>query len=254
MKALLIGCALAMSLALSSCSRPYPSGSPTLEPTIVESEVRYRKEYVIGPGDHLEVVVRGLPEVSRRASEGVPGIMVRPDGIITLPLIDDLKAAGLTFPQLKAELTKRFSERLADPEVTVIGIGLREPMVYVLGEVASPQPVPLRRAWTAAQAIAYAGGFKHTGRRTTVALIRLTDQGHLQAHKIPVKARGQPSSLVALQMTALEPDDIVFVPETYIAQFDQWISQYINQPLQGVNSLLTPVATFMLIEELGKDD
>jgi polysaccharide export outer membrane protein len=198
--------------------------------------------------------VRGHPEISRLAASGNPGVLVRPDGYITLPLINDVKVSGLTFMQLKDRLTVLFSKRLEQPEVTVIGITLREPMVYVLGEVPNPRPVPLRQASTAFQAIAHAGGLKHTGVSNAIALIRLDDEGHLNAYKIAVDLEGQPAPYMALQATVLHSDDIILVPESDIAQFDRWISDYINQPLLGVNSVLAPVANYLLVQELMDDD
>lgn len=246
---------LASSLTmLNSCNSPYTSGSLSEAPIVAESKERYSKEYLIVAGDRLEVIVRGHPEISRLASSNNPGILVRPDGYITLPLIDDVKVSRLTFMQLKDKLTVLFSKRLVEPEVTVIGTSLREPMVYVLGEVPNPRPIPLREASTAFQAIAYAGGLKHTGVSNAVALIRLDDQGHLHAYKIAVNLEGQPAPYMALQATILHSDDIILVPESDITQFGRWINEYINQPLQGVNSVLAPVANFLLIKELIDDD
>jgi len=200
------------------------------------------------------VIVRGHPEVSRLAGGNSQGVLVRADGYITLPMLNDVKAAGLTFPQFDAALTELFSKRMVDPEVTVIGTNLREPMVYVLGEVPSPKPVPLRLATTAAQAIAYAGGLKHTATKRAVALIRLTDEGRLRAYKIPVNVRGQPAPYMALHATLLQPDDLILVPETPIAQFDRWVNDYVNQPLQGINAVLAPITNFVLIRELMASD
>ncbi len=252
MKVKLCGCILAGSLTLLSfcgCNRPV-TYDPKLAPAMVESEARYSKQYIIDLGDQLDILVRGHPELSRLASEGNPGVVVRSDGYLSMPLVDDVKAAGLTFPQLKAKLTERFSERLTNPEVTVIGVRLREPMVYVYGEVPNPRPVPLRLVTTAAQAIAYAGGLKHTGKNTAIALIRLTDEGHLRAYKIPVNSIRRSVPYMALQATVLQPDDILFVPESDIARFDRWVSEYINQPLQGANSVLTPITNFYVIKQL----
>jgi hypothetical protein len=57
---------------------------------------------------------------------------------------------------------------------------------------------------------------------------------------------------MALQATVLQPDDIIYVPETDIAQFDRWVDDYVNKPLSGVNSTLAPIANFMIIRELAR--
>ncbi len=136
----------------------------------------------------------------------------------------------------------------------MIATKVREPMVYVVGEVNRPQPVPLRLAGTAAQAIAYAGDIKPSGTKDSIALIRLNREGRLHAFILPLKVEGQPAPYMALQAAALEADDILLVPETNIAQVDRWISNYINQPLQGVNSILSPTLNYLLIEDFIDDD
>jgi polysaccharide export outer membrane protein len=231
---------------LASCTSPDAVGTQAMPPPqqVIESQARYQKVYVISPGDRLDVTVRGQ-ETTR-----TDGVLVRPDGYISLPALDDVQAAGLTFPQLDARITELLSKRLVNPEVTVMARQLREPMVYVFGEVQAPKPVPLAQARTLAQAISFTGGLKSSANREALAVIRLNDQGHLQAFKIPVAVKGQPGAYMAMQAVMLQPDDIILVPESGIAQFDRFVMDYVNQPLQGVNAVLAPVANFLLIREL----
>jgi protein involved in polysaccharide export with SLBB domain len=167
-----------------------------------------------------------------------------------VPVLKDVKAAGKTFPQLDAELTDGLSKRLVNPEVTVSAVALRDAMVYVIGEVVAPKPVPLNQAQTAMQALTWAGGFKPSAEKSAVALIRLTPEGHLRAYKIPVKIEGQPGPFLALAAIPLQADDILLVPQSGIAQFDQIVSEWVNQPLQGVNSFIAPIANYYLIRAL----
>ena len=121
-------------------------------------------------------------------------------------------------------------------------------MVYVFGEVRKVTPVPLRDAITAAQAIAHAGGFTDDAAEEYVAIIRLTEEGRLAALTPTRDSEGQPDPFLFLQNVALQPDDLIFVPERGIAQFDRWIDSYLNRPLQGVNSVLGTYLSFRLIE------
>lgn len=242
--------ALALVGLVGGCHDQQTTQTIAVEPIVVESVYRYRKEYLIAPGDALDVIVRGHPEITRLSGDGNPGVVVRPDGYITLPLVDDVMAAGKTFGQLDEELTSRFSARLVDPEVTVIGTFLRQPQVYVVGEVATPRAVPLRDARSAAQAIALAGGFRDTGEQREIGLIRLAESGRLRAYLIPVDYEGQPAPYMALQATPLQADDIIIVPERDISQVGRWIDDYINKPLSGVNSVLGPVTNSFLISDI----
>ncbi|NLF30221.1 MAG: hypothetical protein GX591_04945 [Planctomycetes bacterium] len=242
--AALAACVLA---ALGGCLAPTTDREHALATDVVEVPGTFQKIYLLTAGDELDVMVRGAPEVSRH-------VLIRPDGYLSLPLLGDVKAAGQSVPQLTEDLTARFSHRLTDPEVSVVATKVREPMVFVVGEVATPQPVPYRMARTAAQAVSYAGGLTPSAAREAVVIIRLGETGSLRACQVRWQAGGQPAPYMALQATALQPDDIVVVPETYIAQFDRWVSEYVNQPLQGVSSVLNPIANWLLIEELIEDN
>jgi len=208
---------------------------------VIVSEKRFRKEYVFGVGDQLEVLVRKVPEASRT-------VTIRPDGFVTLPLIDTVKAAGLTAPELKVALTEALGHRLVAPEVNVIAVQTRPPTVYVSGDVNAPIPVPLRTASTAMQAITAAGGFRRSAATRSVYVIRLGEDGHLNAIPVTPAVKGQVGSYLALGEVPLQADDIIFVPESRRSQVTRFIDDMINRPLQGVNSMLSIYFNFKLIE------
>lgn len=238
---------IAAAMPLISCTSPQAKGEQSVGPEYVESTARFRKLYLLAAGDQVNVSVRGNLEVSQPC-------LIRPDGYLTLPRLGDVRAAGLTVPALATDLTTRFSERLVDPEVTVVATKVREPSVFVVGEVAAPQPVPFAQAATAAQAVTAAGGLKHSARTDSIALIRVTEDGRLVAYKIPLEAEGQPAPYLALQATPLQPDDLLFVPERNIVGFARWVNEYVITPLSGVNSVLSPIANYLLIERLLEED
>lgn len=107
--------------------------------------------FIIGPLDILDISVWKEASVSRM-------IPVRPDGKISLPLLNDIQAAGLTPMQLAASITEKLRKYLTDPQVTVTVTGINSQKVYVVGEVNRPGPIPLLPGMTALQAISTAGG------------------------------------------------------------------------------------------------
>jgi polysaccharide export outer membrane protein len=109
-------------------------------------------EYVIGPEDVLHVAVWN----EANFTETVP---VRPDGKISLPLINDVQAAGLTADQLTADLTERFKKFISQPQVTVIVTQVNSQRIYVMGEVLRGGTYPLLPGMTVLQGLSDAGGF-----------------------------------------------------------------------------------------------
>lgn len=227
---------------LVSCASPLTSERLRLSPETLQSTARFHKEYILAPDDQVEVVVQRSPEVSRT-------VTVRPDGFISLPLLGDVQAGGLTSRELGAKVTKLFSARLVAPEVTVIATRVRQPVVYVAGEVGTPSAVPLRDAPTALQAVALAGGFRHTAASRSVAVIRVTNDGYLQAIVVPTQLKGQPGPFMALRAVPLQADDMVFVPESGRGQFTRFVDDFVNKPLSGINSLFFTYLNFRLIEQ-----
>ena len=128
--------------------------------------------------------------------------------------------------------SKRFAARLINPEVTVIPTLVRQPTVFVLGDVKSPQQVPYRSAQTALQAIGMAGGFQRSGSESDVTIIRLSRDGVLEAIPINVEASGQPGPYLAFAVTQLQPDDVIFVPEHGRAQVVRFFDEIILRPAQ----------------------
>lgn len=192
---------------------------------VIQSAVRFQKEYLLFAGDQIEVSVWRVPEASRT-------VMVRPDGMISLPILQDVPAAGLSPRELAANLKTLFAARLLNPEVAVIPILVRQPVVYVLGDVKTPTTVPYRGAQTAMQAIGMAGGFLRSGSEQDVTIIRLSKDGFLKAIPIDVTARGQPGAYLAFAMTQLEPDDVVFVPEHGRSQVVRFLDDIVLRPTQ----------------------
>jgi polysaccharide biosynthesis/export protein len=108
--------------------------------------------YVIGPQDVLDINVWKEAELTR-------SVPVRPDGKISLPLLNDVQAGGLTPSQLAEQITKNLKKFITDPQVTVIVAQINSQRVYILGETARPGAYPLLPGMTVLQALSSAGGF-----------------------------------------------------------------------------------------------
>lgn len=246
MRLLLAGWMLTFGvLTLTGCVSPVTTETVTPSFEVVESSDRFRKEFLLSPGDQIEVTVLRNEEASR-------SVVIRPDGYISLPLIGDMEAAGRTVPELREQLTAAFGKRLVDPEVVLIPEIVREPRVFVFGEVGRPGPVPYRQARTAAEAVAEAGGMNVAAAQKRVSIIRLSEEGKLQAIQIDAPP-GQPGSYMALQAMPLMPDDLIVVPESDQSQADRLIATYVTGPATAVNAVLSPYLQFRLIRVIEED-
>ena len=217
------------------------------EPVQVANETayslrKYRKDYVISPGDQLEILVHRVPELSRN-------VVVRPDGMITLPTLGDIRAAGRSFAEFDQDLTTLLGRRLQAPEVDIIAIDVAPAVVYVVGEVTAPRPVPLRTARTAAEAVAQTGGFRIAARHGAY-LIRLQEDGRMAAIPLHDGKFGAASAYLTLETTLLQPDDILVVPESARSQFTRFVDDFVNKPLSGLNSIMGVYVNFKLTEQL----
>ena len=122
-------------------------------------------QYTIGPDDVLDVAVWNNTAISRT-------VPVRPDGKISLPLVNDVQAAGLTPMQLKAVVTKKLSNYMSAPEVSVIVREIHSITVSVMGEVRKSGRYEVRTRTTVLDAIAVAGGFTDFASPSRVAVLR----------------------------------------------------------------------------------
>ncbi len=120
--------------------------------------------YRIGPEDILQISVWKNDAMSRT-------LPVRPDGKISLPLLSDVQAAGLTAIELREILTKKLAEYMPNPEVSVIVSEIRSFKVSVIGEVSRPGRYELRSWTTVLDVLALAGGFTQFAARTKIVIL-----------------------------------------------------------------------------------
>jgi polysaccharide biosynthesis/export protein len=198
-------------------ARPAPSSAPTTTapaaspttmapPSSTTTSVGNRPlsaEYVIGPGDMLQISVWKNESLSRMAP-------VRPDGKISLPLLHDVMAAGLTAMQLRDKIALALAEFLPNPEVAVSVAEVRSLRISVLGEVARPGVIELRGQTSILEAIALAGGFQPFASPSKITVIRTDDKGQTKRIRFnynkAVSASGNEDNFL------MHPGDVVIVP------------------------------------------
>ncbi|HXW56406.1 MAG TPA: polysaccharide biosynthesis/export family protein [Candidatus Cybelea sp.] len=158
--------------------------------------------YIIGPQDVLDVDVWKEPELTR-------SIPVRPDGKISLPLLNDVQAAGLTPTKLADEITSGLKKYVTDPQVTVIVSAINSQRVYILGEVTRAGAYPLLPDMTVLQALSSAGGFTQFANEKKIYVLR-NENG--KQEKFPFNYKAVVSGRDPDENIALQAGDTVVVP------------------------------------------
>ena len=190
-------------------SSQVPDGKVAAQPRKVAAKTPVRlqasnmDEYRIGAGDVIRVSVWKNEDLSRT-------VPVRPDGMISLPLLNEVRAAGLTPTQLRNELSKKLSDYTDRPEVSVIVEEVRSFTVSVLGEVRTPGRYELRSKATVLDAVAVAGGFSEFASRGRILILRSNKGGEVRRiafdYNKAVAADGTNATFF------VEPGDVVVVP------------------------------------------
>lgn len=158
--------------------------------------------YVIGAQDVLDISVWKEPEVSRV-------VPVRPDGKISLPLLNDVQAAGQTPGQLAAQITESLKKFVANPQVTVIVTTINSQRVYIMGEVTRPGAYPLLPQMTILQALSSGGGFTQYANTKKIYLLR---QSNGKSEKFPFNYKEAIAGKHSEQNIVLRAGDTIVVP------------------------------------------
>jgi len=157
-------------------------------------------DYHIGPQDILQIDVWKEPEITRT-------IPVRPDGKISLPLLNDVQAAGLTAMQLAANIRTGLTKYLNNPQVTVTVTAINSRRIFVTGEVGRSGALPLLPGMTVLQALSSSGGFTQFAREKGIYILRLENG---KQNKIPYDYKSVVKG--KKEDTPLEPGDVIVVP------------------------------------------
>jgi polysaccharide biosynthesis/export protein len=159
-------------------------------------------EYKIGPQDVLRIDVWKEPDISR-------SIPVRPDGKISLPLLSDVQAAGLTATELADSIREGLKKFINSPQVTVSVTEINSRRVYCTGEVTKPGALSLLPNMTALQALSSCGGFTQFARVKNIYILRVENGKQVQHpfnYKDVVKGKKPEDNIL------LQPGDVIVVP------------------------------------------
>lgn len=184
--------------AVNSASDKSPADSVTANAAVASQA---GPAYVIGPEDSLHVAVWKEPDLSAT-------LPVRPDGKISLPLLNDVQAAGLTPLQLAASLTEKLKKYIADPRVTVVVAQINSKRIYLVGEVLHAGATPMLPNMTVLQALSSAG-LNQFANTKKIYVLR-NENGKQQ--KLPVDYRKLVKGERIEQNYLLQPGDTIVVP------------------------------------------
>lgn len=172
--------------------------------------------YLLGYGDEIEVKFFKNEEYNDT-------VAVRPDGRISLQRVGDIYVLGMSTSKLDEIVTKTYAEILRDPDVTIIVREFGGQEFYVMGEVQKPGKYEVAKGMTILRALATAGGPKDTGKLNSVMLLRADDYGRAAATRLNLDISSVKDNMS--RDLSLQAYDIVYVPRTFIADVNAWVSQ-----------------------------
>jgi polysaccharide biosynthesis/export protein len=196
---LILGCVVLLGLGGCAASKypPAPGGFGQFEP-----------QYLVGPGDTVNIQVWRNPELSM-------SVPVRPDGKITTPLVEDLPASGRTPTQLAREIEIALAKYIQSPVVTVIVTGFVGPyseQIRVIGQAARPQALPYRENMTLMDVMIAVGGITDFAAGNKASILRVTDgrSQQLAVRLVDLVRWGDLSANVAMR-----PGDVLVIPQSF---------------------------------------
>ena len=186
------------------------AGYPTAPGGVPDTAVRDdQSAYVIGPNDGLTIFVWRQPELSTP-------VTVRPDGKISVPLIDDLQAAGKTPSELAKDITKVLSEYVQDPKVTVIVqsfVGPFDRQIRVVGEATRPQAIPYRRNMIVLDVMIAVGGLTDYAAGNRAVIVRKAGDGKQQSYNVKLDDLLKDGNVSANAYVL--PGDVIIIPQSW---------------------------------------
>ena len=192
----------------AAAKQPPPAAAATAKPSpaaaapVLPAGVATPNGYVIGPDDQLSIVYWREKDLSA-------DVVVRPDGLISLPLLNDVKASGLTPEQLRVAITQGASKFVEEPTVSVVVKAINSRKVFITGQVAKPGPFPLSGPTTVLQLISLAGGVAEYAKKSEIVVLR-NENGKQTTFPFNYEQVMKRKNLG--QNIELQPGDTVIVP------------------------------------------
>jgi polysaccharide export outer membrane protein len=181
--------------------------SGCLKPDVIVAPGPPAEGFALGPEDVIEVVVWKNPDLSKQ-------VVIRPDGKISLPIIGDVPASGLTADQLAKEIAQRRKAYKENPSVSVNVVEVNSYYVFVVGEVNTPGKLPLKSYTTILQALSLAGGFTQFASRNDIQVVRNvnTAEGKVKELRIPLRYSDLISEEGGVYNLTLKSGDTIVIP------------------------------------------
>ena len=199
---------VAFGCGLVACAGPHPDTAGSAV-ALDAAQARPSQEYVIGSGDVLSVFVYHAPELSE------PEVPVRPDGRISVPLIQDITASGKTAGALSHEIEAHLKKYIHDPNVTVIVrsfVGPLERQIKVIGEATEPEAIPYRDRMTLLDVMIATKGLTKFAAGNRAVIVRRTGSGEKVLH---VRLADLIKDGDISQNVAMQPGDTLIIPQTW---------------------------------------
>jgi polysaccharide export outer membrane protein len=198
--------ALATVAAVSACSSL--SDAPPA-PVGTNAALDEQSAYLIGPTDQLNVFVWHQPDLSSQT-------IVRPDGKISVPLVNDIQAAGKTPSQLSQDITVALREYIQDPKVTVTVsgfVGQFDRQIRVVGQAAKPQAIPFRRNMSVLDVMIQVGGLTEYAAGNRAVLVRTNPNGDKKNYRLRLADLLEDGDTAA--NVYVMPGDVIIIPQSY---------------------------------------
>jgi polysaccharide export outer membrane protein len=194
--------------ALSALSVLALAGCSTTRSAAPAQAQEATPDYLIGPGDNVNIIVWRNPEVSM-------SVPVRPDGKITTPLVEDLPASGKTSTELARDIEKALAKFIQQPVVTVIVtgfVGTYGEQIRVIGQAAKPQALPYRRDMSLMDVLIAVGGVTEFASGNKASILRNVN-GRMQ--KLPVRLNDLIKDGDISANVNMRPGDVLVIPESF---------------------------------------
>ncbi len=196
--------ALVASTLLAACASSPTTGSAGFE----DAPSRSASDYVIGAGDELQIYVRNHSDLS-------VSLPVRPDGKISVPMVQDVQASGRTPSQLAGDLEQELSQFIRDPNVTVMVmsfVGSYDDQVRIIGQAVQPQAIAYRDGMTVLDAVIHVGGLTQFAAGNRARLVRGSGD---DATTMRLRLNDLLNDGDMRQNHRLRPGDVIVIPEAF---------------------------------------
>ena len=197
-----------VAISLSACAGVGPTGTLPPASSTASDALQPTTEYIIGPGDKLDISVWQNMDLTRQ-------MPVRPDGRIAMPLIGEIVAVGKTPQSLAAEIQEKLRSYVASPLVTIIPtefVGPLSRQVRVIGEAAQPKNVAFRSSMTTLDVMIEVGGLTRYADGDRAVIVRNVD-GRQQTYRVHLDALIRDGDVS--QNVDVQPGDILIIPQRF---------------------------------------